>query len=121
MATDSTKFTMLLLYGNKTTAHSFNRIITEKKILAYFLSESSDGTIRRINYSQPQRDSHMAVPIDQVENWYRAVKKFYDLALDPLYLITFKLQPGNVPYYQNDLNFLIILSLDNRTFSQEKW
>ena len=63
--------------------------------LPIFLSESSDGTIRRINYSQPQRDSHMAVPIDQVENWYRGLQKFYDLALDPQYLVTFKLQPGN--------------------------
>nr|CAH0103769.1 unnamed protein product [Daphnia galeata] len=65
------------------------------------ICESSDGTIRRINYSQPQRDSHMAVPIDQVENWYRALKKFYDLALDPQYLVTFKLQPGEMVTFDN--------------------
>lgn len=38
----------------------------------------------------------MAVEIDQVEGWYRALKKFYDLALDPHYLVEFKLKPGNM-------------------------
>lgn len=66
-------------------------------IRTYLPSESNDGTIRRINYSQPQRDSHMAVPIDQVEKWYHALKKFYDLATDERYLIEFKLKPGNNP------------------------
>jgi hypothetical protein len=46
----------------------------------------------------------MAVPIDQVENWYRALKKFYDMALDPEYLVTFKLQPGNIP--SNQIRYL---------------
>ncbi len=45
----------------------------------------------------------MAVPIDQVENWYRALKKFYDMALDPEYLVTFKLQPGNITSNQKRL------------------
>lgn len=45
-----------------------------------------------------------AVPIDQVEKWYRALKKFYDMALDPEYLVTFKLQPGNIP--SNQIRYL---------------
>ncbi|KAI9555785.1 hypothetical protein GHT06_018301 [Daphnia sinensis] len=65
------------------------------------ICESDDGTIRRINYSQPQRDSHMAVPIDQVEKWYRALKKFYDLATDARYLIEFKLKPGELVTFDN--------------------
>ena len=38
----------------------------------------------------------MAVAIDQVESWYRALKKFCDLTIDPRYLVEFKLKPGTV-------------------------
>ncbi len=38
----------------------------------------------------------MAVPIDHVESWYSAIKKFYNLALAPQNLVQFKLQPGEL-------------------------
>ena len=37
----------------------------------------------------------MAVPIEQVEQWYRALKVFHSLALDPRYLVEFKMNPGD--------------------------
>lgn len=85
---------MHLSYGNLYQVS--RRFVAQRVIIifVFFSSESSDKTIRRINYSQPQRDSHMAVPIDDVENWYRALKKFYDLALSPKNLVEFKLEPG---------------------------
>lgn len=57
-------------------------------------SESQSGAIYRINYSQPQRDSHLPIPIDRVEDWYAALKRFSDLALSPEFLVEFKLKPG---------------------------
>lgn len=45
-------------------------------------------------YNHSARDSHMIVPIDQVDNWYHAADKFYGLAIDPRNLVEFKLEPG---------------------------
>lgn len=44
------------------------------------------------------RDSHLCVPIDQVDNWYRALKTFYDLARHPRNLVEFKLEPGTTVF-----------------------
>ena len=57
---------------------------------------SSTGRIRRINFSQPQSDSHLAISIDKVEAWYRALKKLYDLALHSSNLFQFKLEPSKL-------------------------
>jgi len=63
-------------------------------------SESSTTRpIRRINFSQPQRDSRLAVAIDRVEAWYRALKTFYSLALHPSNLYQFKLEPSNTLFH----------------------
>ena len=37
----------------------------------------------------------MPVPIEQVEDWYRALKTFHNLAQAPENLVQFKLQLGN--------------------------
>ena len=37
----------------------------------------------------------MPVPIEQVEDWYRALKTFHNLAQAPENLVKFKLQLGN--------------------------
>jgi len=66
------------------------------------ISANESGNIKRINFSQPQRDSHMTVPIDQVEAWYRAVKTFHNLAHAPDNFVQFKLQRGHM------------ITLDNR-------
>lgn len=57
-------------------------------------SEIGGKKIGRVNYNHPMRDSHMVVPIDQAENWYRAAKKFHNLANDPSNLVKFKLKSG---------------------------
>lgn len=57
-------------------------------------SESSDKKITRIMYNHSARDSHMIIPVDQVEKWYRAADKFYSLAIDPRNFVEFKLQAG---------------------------
>lgn len=49
----------------------------------------------------PMRNSHMVVIIDHAEmNRYRAVKMFYNLALDPRNLVEFKLKLGKHIFFR---------------------
>ena len=64
-------------------------------------SENVDGDIERINYSQPQRDSFLSIPIEQVESWYHALKLFCDAAHHPTNLLKFKLRPGQLVAFDN--------------------
>jgi gamma-butyrobetaine dioxygenase len=57
-------------------------------------SEDWRGEIYRVNYSQPQRDSHFSVPLEQVETWYLALRQFTQLMLDKDNCVQYKLSPG---------------------------
>lgn len=63
-----------------------------------FRSEDCRGEIYRVNYSQPQRDSHFSVPLEQVENWYLALRQFTLLMLKKDNCVQFKLSPGTLFY-----------------------
>lgn len=54
------------------------------------------GEIRRINLSQPQRDSYFSVPVGDVYAWYAALAAFQGLLTDPKYYIQFKMPPGTI-------------------------
>jgi len=73
----------------------------DQVLQAPVISLSKSGNIQRINFSQPQRNSHMPVPIEQVEDWYRALKTFHNLAQAPENLITHKLQPSQMVTFNN--------------------
>lgn len=66
------------------------------------ICEDSLGKIRKVNWSQPQRDPRFDVSIPEAIQWYHAMKRYSDLLHHPDNAITFKMQPGD------------ILSLDNR-------
>ncbi|KAF4528626.1 hypothetical protein B566_EDAN009230 [Ephemera danica] len=58
------------------------------------ICEDWQGDVVRVNYSQPQRDSHFSVELDQVEPWYLALQHFTRLMLRPDNRVTYKLKPG---------------------------
>lgn len=60
-----------------------------------------DGEIRRINMSQPQRDSHFSVPPDEVAGWYAALVAYYRMLSDPKYCLQFKMTPGTILTFDN--------------------
>ena len=64
-------------------------------------SLGSSGKLKRINYSQPQRDSRLIMPIERVDDWYAALKEFCRTAHDPSNLYQFKLKPGEMLGFNN--------------------
>lgn len=66
-----------------------------------FDSENRNGGLERINYSQPQRDSHLPIPLNEVEDWYRALHRFCRTAYRSDHLYQFKLNPGEILAFNN--------------------
>lgn len=66
------------------------------QLLLIFLIYSEDrfGEIERINFSQPQRDSHFNVPLDKVKPWYKAMDKFTKAIMSKDYCVTYKMKEG---------------------------
>uniref|UniRef100_A0A182NU35 Gamma-butyrobetaine dioxygenase n=1 Tax=Anopheles dirus TaxID=7168 RepID=A0A182NU35_9DIPT len=58
-----------------------------------------DGRLERINHSVPQRDSRFCVPIDRVEPWYRAMKRFVTVLHREA--VSFKTAPGDILTFSN--------------------
>uniref|UniRef100_A0A182R037 Gamma-butyrobetaine dioxygenase n=1 Tax=Anopheles farauti TaxID=69004 RepID=A0A182R037_9DIPT len=58
-----------------------------------------DGRLERINHSVPQRDSRFSVPIDRVEPWYRAMKRFVTVLHREA--VSFKTAPGDILTFSN--------------------
>ena len=113
-----TKFIMDLLSGtNQYIFKILSKRVVHSPIYLYCSESSTMRPIRRINFSQPQRDSHLAVAIDKVEAWYRALKTFYSLALHPSNLYQFKLEPSDTLFHSICLmrknNFISLPSQDS--------
>lgn len=62
--------------------------------LSFMYSEDRFGEIERINFSQPQRDSHFNVPLDKVKPWYKAMDKFTKAIMSKDYCVTYKMEEG---------------------------
>ncbi|KAG0714700.1 Gamma-butyrobetaine dioxygenase [Chionoecetes opilio] len=60
-----------------------------------------NGEIRRINLSQPQRNSHFSVPVGEVAAWYAALVAYHRLLADPQYCLQFKMIPGTILTFDN--------------------
>jgi gamma-butyrobetaine dioxygenase len=54
----------------------------------------SDGEFLRVNYSQPQRDTHFSVPLNQVISWYEAYAAFTEAIYSPENTVYFRLKEG---------------------------
>ncbi|XP_059468794.1 gamma-butyrobetaine dioxygenase-like isoform X2 [Neocloeon triangulifer] len=65
------------------------------------ICEDSTGKVFRVNYSQPQRDSHFSVPVEQVETWYLALKQFTQLMLRADNRVEYKVKPGEILSFDN--------------------
>lgn len=64
-------------------------------MLTYHIySEDDCGRIKRINFSEPHRDSKFPVSIDNVHLWYDAIEQFVKIAYDEKVISTFKMKPG---------------------------
>ncbi|KAB7506959.1 Gamma-butyrobetaine dioxygenase, partial [Armadillidium nasatum] len=55
--------------------------------------QNSNGEIKRINYSHPQRDSFFNVDVKTAVKWYEAMKTYQDMLYDSKYCIQFKMTP----------------------------
>ena len=63
-------------------------------MLIVFYRNDSDGVFLRVNYSQPQRDSHFSVPLNKVIPWYEAHAAFTEAVYNPENTVYFKLKEG---------------------------
>jgi len=63
-------------------------------MLIAFYRTDSDGVFLRVNYSQPQRDSHFSVPLNKVIPWYEAHAAFTEAVYNPENTVYFKLKEG---------------------------
>lgn len=59
-----------------------------------FYSEDKYGQVKRINFSEHQRDSKFPVNVDDVHIWYDAIEQFVKIAYDKEVISTFKMTPG---------------------------
>jgi len=62
---------------------------------------NSDGEFLRVNYSQPQRDSHFSVPLNEVIPWYEAHAAFTEAIYNPENTVYFKLKEGEILIFDN--------------------
>ncbi|XP_046399887.1 gamma-butyrobetaine dioxygenase-like isoform X2 [Ischnura elegans] len=65
------------------------------------ICEDHEGYIVRVNFSQPQRDSHFCVKLSQVSSWYSAFNVFIQLLHSPRYSVTYKLKEGEILTFDN--------------------
>ncbi|RXG73745.1 Gamma-butyrobetaine dioxygenase [Armadillidium vulgare] len=61
----------------------------------------SNGEIKRINFSHPQRDSFFNVDVKTAVKWYEAMKTYQDMLYDAKYCIQFKMTPGTIQSFDN--------------------
>lgn len=60
---------------------------------------NKDKTFARINHSVPQRDSVFSIPVEDVQTWYLAMKKFVEIVHEET--VTFKTKPGEILTFDN--------------------
>ncbi|XP_039293194.1 gamma-butyrobetaine dioxygenase-like [Nilaparvata lugens] len=65
------------------------------------IKENEDGIIERINFSQPQRDSFMNMPLEKVQCWYNALRIFSQKLYSPEYSVQYMLEPGQILTFDN--------------------
>ncbi|XP_015588800.1 gamma-butyrobetaine dioxygenase [Cephus cinctus] len=73
--------------------HSINR--------APVLCEDDFGDIVEVNFSQPQRDSHFNVPLEQAVEWYKAMSIFTRLLYSKENTVFFKMNEGEILTFDN--------------------
>ena len=64
-----------------------------------YFSLNRSGELERINHSVPQRDSFLNIPVENVEIWYRAMKKFVQIIHEEA--VIFKTEPGDILTFNN--------------------
>lgn len=65
----------------------------------YVYSENSDGEIERINFSQPQRDSHFNVSLENAILWYKAIHHFVHMLHSTEFKVSFKMKEGKYTFF----------------------
>ena len=53
-----------------------------------------EGLVSRINYNNATRDSVLDLPLDQVQEFYRALKAYVDIMNRPTNVVTYRMEPG---------------------------
>uniref|UniRef100_A0A1B6E3F2 Gamma-butyrobetaine dioxygenase n=1 Tax=Clastoptera arizonana TaxID=38151 RepID=A0A1B6E3F2_9HEMI len=65
------------------------------------ISENPNGDLVRINFSQPQRDSHFNIPLEQIIPWYKAYKRLVQTLHNPKYKVFHRLKQGDILTFDN--------------------
>ncbi|KAK3909897.1 Gamma-butyrobetaine dioxygenase [Frankliniella fusca] len=65
------------------------------------ICENRSGEIERINFSQPQRDSHFNIPIEDVKPWYQAMDRFIAAVYSNDFCVTYKMKEGEILTFDN--------------------
>ncbi|XP_050530564.1 gamma-butyrobetaine dioxygenase-like [Daktulosphaira vitifoliae] len=65
------------------------------------IREDQQGMIKRIKFSEHQRDSKFPVTLNNVHIWYNAVEKFVKIAYDNQVMSSFKMKPGDILTFDN--------------------
>nr|XP_018917412.1 PREDICTED: gamma-butyrobetaine dioxygenase isoform X2 [Bemisia tabaci] len=63
--------------------------------------ENKDGEIRRVNFSQPQRDNHFNIPAEDVDSWYEAWSLFVQQVHNSENRALFRLTEGDILVFDN--------------------
>ncbi|KAJ1522645.1 hypothetical protein ONE63_001817 [Megalurothrips usitatus] len=65
------------------------------------ICEDRFGVVERINFSQPQRDSHFNVPLEKVKPWYEAMDKFTKGIYSSNFCVSYKMKEGDILTFDN--------------------
>lgn len=73
-----------------------------------------DGRLVRVNHSIPQRDTFFSIPLEDVQDWYKALSIFVKIIYDEA--VTLKTQEGNENFFEifspTYFNFFLILRIN---------
>lgn len=65
----------------------------------FLISLDYDGNVTRLNHSIPQRDTFFSIDIEEVNEWYTALRVFIDLLYEEA--VYFKTEPGS--YFEKSI------------------
>jgi alpha-ketoglutarate-dependent taurine dioxygenase len=71
-------------------------------------SVDCEGQVSRINYNNATRDSVLDLPLEQVQEFYRALKAYVDIMNRPTNVVTYRMEPGQgAPLYDEKISITL--------------
>ncbi|XP_030233802.1 gamma-butyrobetaine dioxygenase [Gadus morhua] len=67
----------------------------------HIIDVDCEGQVSRINYNNATRDSVLDLPLEQVQEFYRALKAYVDIMNRPTNVVTYRMEPGDIVTFDN--------------------